>query len=305
MSKIRKTLDAKIKMFKAIATLYLTNKARFDVISAFAASMTSFTEHNAAIDTLVPLASEDTKPTTAQRDALRKPLNLSAAVVAKAVFAYADSIGDLVLKGSMKWTVAKLEALPLDQLGPNCDAIHKKGVALLNDAGPFGLTQAKLDKLKADNDAWVALESATRNKQVDITGYKEQLANKVADNMKLLTGRLDGMVFTLSESDPELVGLWDQTRTMVPLPTTETQAKVLVKQKMTDLFVFEAEVQFVNGVVNTAITNMNGEAEFKPIKQGLYQFKVVAPGFKPYQVQQLRLMKGKINRLEVELEAEG
>lgn len=304
MSKIRKTLDAKIKMFKAIVTLYLSNKARFDVISAFAAAMTSFTENNAAIDTLVPLASEDTKPTTAQRVALCKPLYLSAAVVAKAVFAYADSISDLVLKGSMNWTVAKLDALPLDQLGANCDSIHKKGVALLKDAEPFGLTQAKLDKLKADNDAWVALESATRNKQVDISGYKEQLANKVADNMKLLTGRLDGMVFTLSESDPELVGLWDQTRTMVPLPTTETQAKVVVKQKMTDQFVFEAEVQLVNGVVNTAITNVDGEAEFKPIKQGLYLFKVVAPGFKPYQVQQLRLLKGKINRLEVELEAE-
>ncbi len=305
MSKIKKTLDAKIKMFKAIVTLYLTNKARFDVISAFAAAMTTFTERNAAIDKLVPLASEDTKPTTKQRDALRTPLYLSATVVAKAICAYADSIGDLVLKGDMNWTVAKLAGLPLDQLGPNCNSISEKGEQLLKDAGAFGLDQAKLDKLKADNDAWVTLESGTRNKQVGISENKRQLAKLVRDNMGLLTGRLDGMVFTLSESDPELVGLWDQTRIMVPLPTTETQAKIVVKQKMTDLFVFEAEVQLVNGVVNTAITNVDGEAEFKPIKQGLYLFKVLAPGYKPYQVNQQRLLKGKINRLEVELEPEG
>ncbi len=71
MSKIKKELDAKIKMFKAIAALYLSKKARFDVIPAFAAAMTLFTNRNDAIDELVPLASEDTKDTTAQRDVYR------------------------------------------------------------------------------------------------------------------------------------------------------------------------------------------------------------------------------------------
>lgn len=101
------------------------------------------------------------------------------------------------------------------------------------------------------------------------------------------------------------MGLWYKTRIIVPLPTTETQANIVVKQKMTDLFIEEAAVQLVNGVVNKAITNTNGEVEFKPIKQGVYQFKVLAPGYKPCQVNQQRLLKGKINRLEVELEPVG
>lgn len=302
MSKIRKALDAKIKMFKAVSMLYLNNKPRFDVIPAMAANMTTFSNRNAVIDGLVPLASEDSKAMTDQRDALRAPLYLSAAVVANAVYSYADSIGNLVLKGEMNWTVAKLDKLPLDQLGPNCTVIHEKGVELLVQAGPFGLDQDKLDKLEADNTAWIELEAGTRNKQIEISGYKRLLAKNVAENMKLLTERLDGMVFTLSETDAALVELWNLARIIVPLPKTETQAKVTVKDLVTELFVYDAEVQFVNGMVNRAFTNVEGEAEFKPIKQGYYLFKVMAPGYKPYEVIQQRLLKGKINRLEAVLE---
>jgi len=304
MSKIRKELDAKIKMFKAIAALYLSKKVRFDVIPAFAAAMTLFTNRNDAIDELVPLASEDTKDTTAQRDVYRKALYLSATIAAKAIYSYADSIGNLVLKGSMDWTEAKLDALPLDQLGPNCEPIHEKGTELLASVTPFGLDQGKLDTLRSDIDTWVAWESGTRNKQVAITGYKQLLAKNVRENMNLLTGRLDGMVFTLSGSDPALVDLWFNTRDLVPLPKTVTQAKIIVKRKMTDEFIFGAEVQLVNGVVNTAITNMDGEAEFKPIKYGYYLMRVTAPGYKPYVAYQLRILKGKINRFAVELEPE-
>lgn len=304
MSKIRKQLDAKIKMFKAISALYLTYKARFDVIPAMAATMTSFNNQNVLIDDLVPLAIEDTKPITDQRDALRLPLYLSATVVAKALYAYADSIGDYALKGEVNWTISKLEKLPLDQLGPNCDAILKRGEVLLALAGPFGLDQDKLDKLEADNIAWIAKESGTRNKQVSISEDKRRLAKHVSENMSLLSGRLDGMVYTLSETDDELVGLWNQTRILVDFPVTETQAKVVVKQKLTDTFIYNAEVLFENGTLFRSFTDINGEAIQKPIKQGNYLFRVLAAGYKPYSIVQQRLYKGRINRFTVELEPE-
>ncbi|MCC6723322.1 MAG: hypothetical protein IT258_02340, partial [Saprospiraceae bacterium] len=252
MSKIRKELDAKIKMFKAIALLYLTYKPRFDVVSAFTGVMTNFNDRNTLIDKLVPLAMMDTKDMTKQRDALRAPLYVSAMIVAKAVKSYAAGINDLVLVGEMNWTVAKLKAVTLDQLGPTCTKIHESGTKFLEQSTPFGLTKDKLDKLDTDNKAWIAKESATRNLQVEISGNKVQLENKVAENMALLTSQLDEMVMTLSDSDPALVGLWEQARIIVHLRSTETQAKILVKDKLTEEFVYQAEVQLVNGVVNKA-----------------------------------------------------
>ncbi len=304
MGKIKKEFDSKIKMFKALVTLYRSKQARFDVIPAMVTAMTVFQNRNTAIDDLAVLASEDTKSITKQRDALRPPLYLSAAVVARAICGYADSIGDLELKGDMNWTESKLGALPLDQLAPKCDAIYKKGDMLLEEAGPHGLDKEKLNKLKADNDAWIAKESGTRTKLVAISEAKRQLAKSIRENMALLTGQLNNMVFTLSESDAELVGEWDQTSSPVAFPTTTTQAQVVVKDKVSNLYVFEAEVQLVNGVVKKAVTNVNGEAIYKPIKQGLYLFIVTALGYKPYQVIQQRLYKGRINRLEVVLEPE-
>jgi len=302
MKKVKKELDSKIKMFKALVALYLSKQVRFDVVAAMAAAMTVFQDRNTVIDGLLVLATEDTKPITQQRDALRPPLYLSAAVVARAICGYADSIGNLELKGDMNWTVGKLDDLTLDKLGPQCDAIYNKGKALLVQAGPHGLDQDKLDKLFADNAAWKAKESGTRNKLAAISEAKRQLADKIKENMALLTGQLDNMVFTQSETDAELVGLWKQITTPVAFPTTTTQAQVVVKDKLSNLFVYEAEVQLVNGVVKKAITNVDGEAIYKPIKQGYYQFNVTAPGYKPYQINQLRLFKGRINRLEVVLE---
>ncbi|MBI1227599.1 MAG: hypothetical protein GC192_20365 [Bacteroidetes bacterium] len=304
MKKISKRLDSKIKMFKATVSLYLSKQARFDVVTAFPAAMTTFQNRNAEIDNLVVLATEDTKPITQQRDALRPPLYLSAAVVARAICGYADSIGNLVLKGTMNWTEAKLDKLPLDQLGPQCDSIHEEGVLLLVEAGPHGLDQSKLDKLEDDNTAWKAMESGTRNKLVAISQAKRQLAKLIKDNMGLLTGQMNNMVFTLSESDPELVTIWEQTTSPVAFPSTTTQVQVLVKDKLSNLFIYEAEVELVNGVVNRAVTNIEGEAIYKPLKHGYYNVLVTALGYKRFELLQVRIYKGRINRLEVILEPE-
>ncbi len=305
MSKIKKDLDAKIKMFKAIALLYSTYTPRFDVVSAFAGLMTSFNDRNIVIDKLVPLAMRDTKDMTKQRDALRKPLYESAMIVAVAVKGYAASIDDLVLVGEMNWTEAKLKAITLDQLGPTCTKIHETGTTYLAEATPFGLTEDKLNKLENDNKAWIAKEAATRNLQVEISGNKVQLGKQIADNMALITNQLDNMVLTLSDSDTELVGLWDQARIIVHLPTTGTQAKITVSDKLTNDFIYQANVSLVNGVVYNAITDVNGEAEFKGIKPGIFLFSVNAPGYKPYSINQQRLLKGKITRLDVQLEPVG
>ncbi len=304
MSKIKKQLDAKIKMFKAIVTLYLTYKPRYDVIPALAATMTSFSDRNTTIDGLVSLASEDTKAVTKERDELRPPLYTSTLVITKAIQSYADSIGDTALFGNMAWNVSKLKGLPLDQLGPNCTSINEKGVLYLTGSTPFGLNQDKLDKQEADNAAWIAKESATRIKQVAISQAKRALDKNIEENMNLLYGRLDTMVFTLSESDPELVSLWEQTRELVDFPVTETQAKVIVKQKMTDTYIYNAEVLFENGTIFRSFTDVSGEAIQKPIKQGKYLFRVLAAGYKPYSIIQQRLYRGRINRFTVELEPE-
>lgn len=114
-------------MFKALVKLYLDNKSRFDVIPAFANDMTTFHERNGVIDKLVPLASDDTDAVTKQRmEVLRPKLLVSAMMVARALCGYAASINDRVLSGNMNWTEAKLNALTLDKLGLQADAIFKQ-----------------------------------------------------------------------------------------------------------------------------------------------------------------------------------
>lgn len=299
---MKKSLDAKIKMCSATEDNYLTHKSRYDVVEAMEENMDLFIANNAQIRLLVPLAEETTKPTTADKDIVLDNMCESAVLVSKAIQSYADSIGDVVLEGTMNWTIVKLKRLRLDQVGPICEGIHTKGTELLTVATPFGLTQAKLDLLDDNNVAWEAKEAATRNKLVDIGLAKEQISKRVADNMKRLTKRLDRMVYTLTESDPEAVRLWDENRKIINLPVTNTQAKIMVKEQADGIAVPEAEVLLVNGTTLRAITDENGEAVYKLKKNGLFALKVTASGFKPFEKPQVRMYLGKINRFEVELE---
>lgn len=300
---MNKRLSSKFKMMKALVELYMSNQAKFDVLAAVAAAMVVFKNAIATIEALIPKAEEDTTSMTRQRDALRQALYQSTMAITEPVSAYAAGIGDLVLEAEMDWTVPKLKKIRQDQLGASCTSLYEKATTLLTEATPNGLTQAKLNKQKADNGAWIAKESATRSKQVEISEAKQQIRNAINKNMNLLEKQLDRSVYALSESDAELYDLWVKTREVEAPHTTSTQVKVFVANTEDDEPLYAANLELVNGVVHKAVTNTAGEAMFqKKLKPGLYKFKAYKPGFKDFEIIEYRVFLGKINRLEVKLE---
>lgn len=299
---MNKRNSSKFKMMKAVAELYKTYQARFDVVAAIATAMTVFKRTIATIEALIPKADEDTTSMTKQRDALREGLYLSTMAITEPVSAYAASIGDLVLEAEMDWTVAKLNRIKQNQLGATCSSLNDKASTLLTEATPNGLTQAKLDKQKADNTAWIAKESATRNKQVEISEAKQQIRDAINKNMNLLEKQLDRSVYALSETDAELYDLWVKTREVEAPHITSTQVKVFVANTEDDGPLYAANLELVNGVVHKAVTNTAGEAMFqKKLKPGLYRFKAYKPGFKDFEIMEYRVYLGKINRIDVKL----
>lgn len=301
---MQKKLSAKIKMMKAVDELYDAYKPRFDVLSAMPDTMATFKATRASINVLIPLAEEDTTAMTKQREALREAVSASGALVTKAIVSYADSINDLVLIGEMNWTKSKLMKLTIDKLGPTCTDIFKKAIELRVMAAPFGLTQEKLDSLSTNNAAWISKESATRSKEVAIGEAISRINGLVASNMKLLTKRLDPMVYALSATDAELYGLWVSTRTLEDPGTTKTQLKVSVYNQVDSEPLYGVNLTLSGyGKVIHAKTDVHGEAEFPaPLKQGKYLFTAMLENFKTFQIIEYRLYKGKINRLEVYLE---
>lgn len=298
-----KILSAKFKMMKAVAELYTTYQARFDVVPAMAPTMTVFLNTNDTIEDLIPKADQDTNAMTNQRDELREALYASTVFVTTPVAAYADKIGDLVLEGEMDWTIPKLRKLTIDVLGPQCTSIHTKATSLLTVATPSGLTQAKLDKMEADNEAWMDKESATRNLQSEISEYGRLLRKAIRSNMNLLEKQLDKLVYNLSETDAELYGFWVDAREVEAPHRTQTQVKVTVTDMVNETPIYAADLELVNGTTYKAVTNVGGEAMFqKKLKPGLYFFKVMKPGFKDFEIIEYRVFKGKINRIDVKLE---
>lgn len=299
--------NATINMMVDIEELYDQNQADFDTIPAFAPQMVLFKAHNASIALTLPLAEETTVPTTRDKDLVLENMCVAAATVCKPVQAYAASINDLVLEGSMNWTASSLEDLVKDIVGPTCVSLHTMAVAVKVPAADFGLKQSELDDLAAKNTAWAAKQSATRTKQVASSQAKKQVLKLVADNKKMLVKLLDRMVSTLTATKPELVGLWNQTRHVIDPATTTTTQRITVEQRLPDdslLPLYEATVLMtIMGNTLTKQTNSLGEVEYKPIKKGIYRVTVSKPGFHAATILEYRVVQGKINKLVVELVA--
>ncbi|MBI1223853.1 MAG: hypothetical protein GC192_01335 [Bacteroidetes bacterium] len=297
--------NAYIKMMTDVEKLYDANQAILDNIPAFAAKMVVFKNHNATIGLLLPLAEETTKPTTNERDLILENMCLAAEKVCKPVQAYAASINDLLLEGSMNWTADSLGRQVKDVVGPTCVSIHTKATEVKTPAADFGLKQSDLDDLDTNNTAWAAKQSAIRAKQVASSQAKRQILKSVADNKNLLNRILDRMVATLSDSNPTLVGLWNQTRQVMDPGTTVTTQRFKVVHRLEDSNMeplYQATVVMEKQGVRLELkTNSLGEVEFRPIKQGIYRVTVSLAGYQTVTFLEFRVKQGKIGKQEVEL----
>ncbi len=74
-----------------------------------------------------------------------------------------------------------------------------------------------------------------------------------------------------------------------------------------ELFVPLKEIPIIaaNGKDHILITNDLGEAQKKPIPFGVYDLKCNVPGYLPFLLKKYKMVRGKVNRVEVVLVREG
>ncbi len=123
---------------------------------------------------------------------------------------------------------------------------------------------------------------------------------------EILRGQLDPMVASLKDTDPTAVQLWDTARHIHKPSTTHTQllATVALQDGGELLPVPNASILAVNGKNHVRVSNELGEVLFKPLPFGSYDLRCELPGFQHFLLKDYKVVRGRVNKVEVMLQKE-
>lgn len=296
-----------ITMLDTLHKMVAANLSRFTVIKAFESTYAEITTRHNAMLALKPIAVETTKSQTAANLALKLKLCKKTDSVAGTVRSLAGKLGDVALKQEMDVKAYKLDDVAAAMLIPICRNVHTTATAHKAAAEDYGLTQTLLDELDTLILAYTAEVPGVRTGAGKINTAKADIERLKAECNEIFDDQLDPMINILLETDPTAVELWKSARVIVDPPSTTTQAKykVIALDNGVEVPTPNAPITATGKITYTAITNEFGEAFMKPINHGTYTITVNMPGFLPFLLKDYKMVRGKINRVQIVLVREG
>ncbi|MBI1226588.1 MAG: hypothetical protein GC192_15250 [Bacteroidetes bacterium] len=292
-----------IQMLQTLKAVVNANLAKYTVIPAFTATFTEVTDLLTEMENLQTMAVRKTNDDT--KNVLKIKTDLAKATVAVAIpmKALANKLKDLLLLGQMKVNVSGLKGKGPIVLQATCKNIFDKATELKTEALPYNLTQAKLDKLDELLTLYKSKSTDVGKLQGEINTSKRDIDQLQDEAMEILRGQLDPMVSTLLDSDFTAVELWKAARHIKNPISTTTQLLVTVSTEEGEAMLPMTDVPFfaVNGKTYSTQTNALGEAQFKPLPYGLYDLRCEVPGYMPYLLKGYKVVRGRVNKVEVKL----
>lgn len=297
---------AYIQMLETLKTMVDANLARFTVIPAFAAAYADITTRLTAIQAHKLIAVKKTNPQTEANLALKIELSNKTVVVANTISALAGKLGDVALKEEMNVKAYKLKRMAQGVLVPICQNIHTKADANKVAAADYLLTQGMLDELQDLIDEYSAEVPEVRTERGEIDAAKALIEKQKGECEAVLTGQLDPMVNILQATDPGAVDLWRSARVVIDPQSTPTQVKFKAFYLDNGVEMPSPDVAIVATAIATnidyfATTDELGEAQIKPIPYGMFDISAEAPGFLPFSLTGYKMVKGKVNKVDVVL----
>jgi hypothetical protein len=297
--------EAKLKMFRATENYCSENAA---IIAENIAFQTAFTEFKAKITSIVSTIQTDGVPLTGiaiDKNMMKQTLCERTSEIAGIVYAYAVTIGNHTLKAEVDCPVSSLTRLREDALAPRCQSIHDIAKLNLAELADYGVTLPMLAALQEAITKYSAESPKPRTAIAERKTTTARLAELFDETDAILKDRMDKLVVAFKAEHPDFVRTYEATRRIIKPPHTTTQLKVCVTDKTTKSPLKNAVVTvkpMTNGGEPASITtDSTGEALFKPTAHGAYTVTITANGFTTYENDEITVLMGEVNKLDVEL----
>ncbi len=194
----------KYTMYRSTVEVLEKNSAKTAGLPAFAVSFDKF-------DGLVEQISEKDKERMTKtsgkgnaRDEAEDALVLGTVIVSSAITAYASSVGNAQLKGTVKFSETHLRYVRTSEQLNIAKVVLDLATANLAALASFGVTQTVLDDLKARIAAYDAASRQVSSGQAERVGARTAVADLFNQADEVLKEEIDPLMQFFRVSQPEL-----------------------------------------------------------------------------------------------------
>lgn len=216
--------ENQLSMFLSVEKVLQDNSTVWNSVPVMVTAVGNFTANLVALRKAIDAQA---KPITGYAKDKRKALLdmvEKALEVRAAIFAYADTLDNNTLKDRVKYSRSKLTYSSDTLSAEFVQVIKDEGQALGTALNPYGIGNTKLTQLQQSIDAYLALVPSTR---VAITSRKlatKKLRDGFSGTSKLLTERLDKLMFRFKQNFPDFFTQYFDARIIIDLKQTAPNA---------------------------------------------------------------------------------
>lgn len=270
--------EARLNMYDAVLAHCDANAAIVATVPAFQTAVNNFED---IVDDLRQAAQDEISATTGyalDKAEQRKNLSQLTLDMSGAIYAYAASVNNLVLREQVHITPSDLLRLKDELLGPACsnivDAANANAAALV----PFGVTAAKITVLEDAIDDYISAVPAPRNAVANRASIAESIRQYFKSADELLKKQIDKLAVQFQSTHPNFYNAYRSNRVILDPASSATQVSGTVTDQWTNNPVADVIIQVVDQAYSTT-TNSDGEYILKIPVPGEYNITFSKTGY--------------------------
>lgn len=292
--------ESKLNMYDAVITFCNDNAAIVATVPAFQTAVTSFQNIVLDLRTAAQNEIQAISGITVDKAEQKKELIGQAVDIGGAVFAYASSTDNFILKDKVRVNPSDLSRLKDELLAPACTNILNAAADNAAALIPFGVTAAKITAFETAINNYISAVPAPRNavsNRVSVAGTIKQLFK---DGDELLKEQLDKLAIQFKTTEPAFYNAYKSNRVILDAAVSSTQVAGTVADSVSRDPIFGATIQYAGLSLNTT-SALDGSYVAKNPDTGIYSLIFTKSGYQDLTVPNIEVKLGQSTTLNVEL----
>lgn len=219
---MNKNQSAKLNSYLAVQTLFAANSELVATLPALDTASDELAESITSINTLVQVQSSATGAAEAKSQAL-EVLGDVVYEIAGGVLSFAEAGQDFTLAGRIRFSRSGVTAGSSNAIVARCQDVIDAVTENLASLATHGVTQAKLTSAKQRLKSYDAVRVLPRQAKAASAAASRQLEQSFPEVERLLSQRVDKLVWQFRASTPEFYEKYQVARAVVA-PTTQSAA---------------------------------------------------------------------------------
>jgi hypothetical protein len=231
-------------------------------VVAFADAFDEFTASNRKLEKIIQKQQTRIKGTTEDKFNKKMYLIKKTLMISRAMTAFANVTHNEILREEINFSERELIRCRDTELDVKCKIVQDRAVTYQAELTIYGLTPVIIAAQATAIDDYYSVVSKPRVAIAVRKSQTENLEKSLDENMKLLTGRLDNLTEIFSETHPEFVSEYKNSRIIVDLGVRKQtfsgkvkagKIKNILPSGFNDLTIFtlknkgEADLKFCTG----------------------------------------------------------